>query len=281
MIQKTARRKLSMTFIVAVISILAIGATFAWFGFNFSQSKDFSIATINLNVTLNMEDTLTGVEVGDTIITKASFTKPSTAQSCYVRASVNITSTANSLTDAQKGYLLALNYNAFTPNSTASYKWVQEGNYFYLTNTSGAILSVTNTSEYIFLENAKFQGVLGSFFDSSNCPTGLKLNVSLQAIQSANVPATNLSTVASAFNETFVTPAGISGYIIEYDANGGTDTVASVILTDNTKLTAPTAPTKLGYTFAGWYTNEGLTSAYNFNNVVTSSFTLYAKWTAN
>ena len=40
----------------------------------------------------------------------------------------------------------------------------------------------------------------------------------------------------------------------------------------------PTAPTKNGYTFAGWYTDKDLTTEYDFTSKVTKSFTLYAKW---
>ena len=40
----------------------------------------------------------------------------------------------------------------------------------------------------------------------------------------------------------------------------------------------PTAPTKDGYTFAGWYTDKDLTVEYDFTSKVTKSFTLYAKW---
>ena len=41
----------------------------------------------------------------------------------------------------------------------------------------------------------------------------------------------------------------------------------------------PTDPTKDGYDFAWWYSNEGLTLEYNFTESVTSTLALYAKWT--
>ncbi len=44
------------------------------------------------------------------------------------------------------------------------------------------------------------------------------------------------------------------------------------------KITAPTAPTKTGYTFGGWYTDAAGTTAYNFDSSVTADITLYAKW---
>lgn len=37
-------------------------------------------------------------------------------------------------------------------------------------------------------------------------------------------------------------------------------------------------PSAEGYIFAGWYTNSGLTTAFDFSTSVTSNITLYAKW---
>ena len=47
----------------------------------------------------------------------------------------------------------------------------------------------------------------------------------------------------------------------------------------NTAASEPTDPTKTGYTFAGWYADEELTTAYDFATPVTADTTLYAKWT--
>ena len=54
--------------------------------------------------------------------------------------------------------------------------------------------------------------------------------------------------------------------------------MADEIVGDGRTLTPPTAPTKSGYTFAGWYTDETLESEYDFETAVTEDFTLYAKW---
>ena len=42
----------------------------------------------------------------------------------------------------------------------------------------------------------------------------------------------------------------------------------------------PQAPVKNGFVFDGWYTDNDLKTAYDFDSKVTKSFTLYAKWTA-
>ena len=47
------------------------------------------------------------------------------------------------------------------------------------------------------------------------------------------------------------------------------------------KLVKPADPTRDGYTFGGWYTDESCTQAYDFGTPVTADLTLYAKWTKN
>ena len=47
------------------------------------------------------------------------------------------------------------------------------------------------------------------------------------------------------------------------------------------KLVKPADPTRDGYTFGGWFTDETCTQAYDFSMPVTADLTLYAKWTKN
>ena len=67
-------------------------------------------------------------------------------------------------------------------------------------------------------------------------------------------------------------------YTVTYNTNGGS-AVDPVTVTENRKLTAPTAPTKDGYTFHGWYKDAAFTNSWNFDaDTVTGDLTLYAKW---
>lgn len=43
----------------------------------------------------------------------------------------------------------------------------------------------------------------------------------------------------------------------------------------------PTAPTKTGYSFAGWYADSSFNTKFNFNTKLTSDVSIYAKWTIN
>lgn len=49
----------------------------------------------------------------------------------------------------------------------------------------------------------------------------------------------------------------------------------------NGSVAKPADPTREGYTFAGWYTDEACTEAYEFSVAVTADMTLYAKWVKN
>ena len=68
-------------------------------------------------------------------------------------------------------------------------------------------------------------------------------------------------------------------FTVTFDTNGGSP-VEPLTVFEGSLVSEPTVPTREGYTFTGWYTDEGLTEKYNFNNPVTSNLTLYAGWMA-
>ena len=53
-------------------------------------------------------------------------------------------------------------------------------------------------------------------------------------------------------------------------------------VTSGDTIPLPTAPTKAGYLFAGWYTGtNGTGTAFNATTPVTADLTVYSKWTLN
>ena len=66
---------------------------------------------------------------------------------------------------------------------------------------------------------------------------------------------------------------------VTFNSNGGSSVASQGMLVGGT-ATQPDDPTRDGYRFDGWYSNEGLTTPYNFSTAVNASITLYAKWTA-
>ncbi len=71
--------------------------------------------------------------------------------------------------------------------------------------------------------------------------------------------------------------AGSSTLAVRFNSNGGSY-VAEVGVTSGSAVAAPTAPTKEGYVFAGWYLGD---VAYDFSKAVTTPLTLTAKWERN
>lgn len=68
-----------------------------------------------------------------------------------------------------------------------------------------------------------------------------------------------------------------SFFTIKFETNGGTK--IDYVLVNRLKfLKEPVSPTKVGYRFEGWYTNEALTKEYDFSERVSKNMTLYAKW---
>lgn len=64
---------------------------------------------------------------------------------------------------------------------------------------------------------------------------------------------------------------------VMFDAQGGSSVNGQTPASGST-VSKPTDPTREGYTFAGWYTDEACTKAYDFSVAVTADMTLYAKW---
>lgn len=72
----------------------------------------------------------------------------------------------------------------------------------------------------------------------------------------------------------------INQYTVSFEANGGS-IINPITLDFNTTASKPTDPTKVGYTFMGWFTDTNLTSEFNFSTPVITNIQLYAKWTIN
>ena len=91
--------------------------------------------------------------------------------------------------------------------------------------------------------------------------------------------AWDFGTDAVTANITLYAKWGINTHTVTFDSQGGS-TVSSQTVEESGLVTEPTAPTKEGYTFSGWYKESGCTSAWDFaTDTVTANVTLYVKWT--
>ena len=69
-----------------------------------------------------------------------------------------------------------------------------------------------------------------------------------------------------------------NGYTVTFDSNGGTD-VPSQELMYGDLVAEPEPPSREGYEFAGWYSDENCIYPWDMKtNQVSRSMTLYAAW---
>lgn len=132
----------------------------------------------------------------------------------------------------------------------------------------GALNGITNVMEYKLSDGEWTSGTGDAL---TNLAAGTTVTVRLKA--------TNAAPHGEA--QTYTVKAGAS-LTMTFDSNGGSAVASIKDLSYNESITAPTAPTKNGYTFVGWYKDEALDQEWDFSSdTVTADTTLYAKWTAN
>jgi uncharacterized protein (TIGR02145 family)/uncharacterized repeat protein (TIGR02543 family) len=206
--------------------------------------------------------------------------------SAVASQNVNYNSTASSPTaPTQAGFIFAGWYSdqtvtvpfIFTTPITSSItlyaKWTPVYTVAYLANgsTSGAMPvdgnNYTNGTVVTVLDNTGSLAKTGYTFSGWNTnSTGTGAD---------RTPGTTFAIGST--NVTLYAKWTIIKYTVTFNSNGGSS-VASQSVDYGSLATVPTAPTKTSYVFAGWYSNAGLTTAYNFSTPVTSAITLYAKW---
>ena len=69
----------------------------------------------------------------------------------------------------------------------------------------------------------------------------------------------------------------IDPYEITFNVNGGS-AVENLSVMHGTMASKPVDPTRDGYSFAGWYMDSDLVLEYDWNTLVYSNLTLYARW---
>ena len=101
----------------------------------------------------------------------------------------------------------------------------------------------------------------------------------------ASGPAAPTSVPAPAANDTRApadpSPMQQASFTVIYNSRGGTEVAAETDVPRGALLAAPQAPTREGYRFSGWYTDEARTRAWDFaSDAVERDLTLYAGWEA-
>ncbi|MDR1321078.1 MAG: cell wall-binding repeat-containing protein [Gracilibacteraceae bacterium] len=68
------------------------------------------------------------------------------------------------------------------------------------------------------------------------------------------------------------------GYKMSFRSMGGTPLEAISNIAPGSQVSAPAAPERAGYIFAGWYADEAYTAPWSFASAVDADMTLFANW---
>jgi len=70
-------------------------------------------------------------------------------------------------------------------------------------------------------------------------------------------------------------------HTVTFDVDGGSAVSNQTVVHEGKASQPAPTPTKVGYTFGGWYTSNAYTTPYNFNTLITANTVIYAKWIIN
>ena len=140
-------------------------------------------------------------------------------------------------------------------------------------NKGSGISSVSGNGSYADGTSITAQAVASTGYTFSNWTN-----------DDGSVKSTNSSYTFIISADTSLTANAIANtYTVTYDANGGSCSTASKNVTYNSTYGILATPTRIGYTFSGWYTaaSGGNQITSSTKVTITSAQTLYAHWTAN
>ncbi|MBS7528124.1 InlB B-repeat-containing protein, partial [Fusibacter paucivorans] len=153
--------------------------------------------------------------------------------------------------------------------------------FFYMSKDSRARAAITAFSVYDVYDLTMYNADGSSLIKTVNNDVWIAITFDLGDL------APGESTTLSFYNslnpdfESGLDEIGISDYNVNYAANGGS-IVDSESVATGASITKPSDPTRTGYTFGGWYTDDNtFASAWDFDNdtMPASDLSLYAKWT--
>ncbi|MDR0524137.1 MAG: InlB B-repeat-containing protein [Candidatus Methanoplasma sp.] len=169
----------------------------------------------------------------------------------------------------EAAYVTAWNFeeDAVTENMTLHAKWVQTHTVAFDSHGGTAVDPITSV-------------VHGSKITAPDEPTREGYSFGGWFKEEACTNPWNFGTDEVTANRILHAKWTIKTYAVSFDSHGGTavDPITSVV--HGSKITAPTEPTRDGYSFGGWFKEEACTNPWNFGtDEVTANRILHAKWT--
>ena len=184
----------------------------------------------------------------------------------FVVAALDGTSTLDSITSSAGSWDSAFtssssNYVITLPNSSSS--TVLE---YFASSSSAAIQRRNDYGYFVALDT-----------DSATIAVdaGSSVEVVLRVSSSDGTQSTN-------YTITVTREAAPVTYSVSYSSNGGSDVSPGSFINGGSIATAPTAPTRSGFSFSGWSaTSGGQIISFPYTPGVSSNITLYGIWIAN
>lgn len=189
--------------------------------------------------------------------------------------------------DNSSGKVKVLYYNAVKPNITMQPvgATVDRDQNFNISVT--ATVADAGTLSYQWYSNSEestsggtpIDGATGSSYTAPTTETGT--NYYYVVVKNTNDSAFGTKTAEATTEIVGVVVSAPATYTVTYNTQGGSAIPGLTNVATGGKITAPTPPTKSGYTFQGWYKDASGTTAWDFStDTVSANTTLYAKWTA-
>jgi uncharacterized repeat protein (TIGR02543 family) len=141
-------------------------------------------------------------------------------------------------------------------------------------NTVGSDITLPFTDDGTWKNNIKAVQIGDKTLVLNKDYTIANNNITLKASLFTVGQKVNVTIVSEGYKDVTVVDQVI-GYTITFNSNGGDPVPAQIVDRNGTK---PADPTKIGYKFFGWYTDQDLTTPYDFDNIVVKPITLYAKY---
>lgn len=150
---------------------------------------------------------------------------------------------------------------------------------------SEALITGGNTATYIVnqeytpkSEDAKFEGWYWEPLEAGSNAV-VKTSAGVEISQTTPIP--NGTTIQISGGSVVFRPNPATGFWLSFMENGkGATYTPPQFIKTNDVTVRPGNPSRLGYEFAGWYTNpEGTGQQFTFGNTISGRTTLYAKWT--
>ncbi|MFF2876518.1 InlB B-repeat-containing protein [Gottfriedia sp. NPDC057991] len=141
-------------------------------------------------------------------------------------------------------------------------------------NTVGSDITLTFTDDGTWKNNIKAVQIGAKTLELNKDYTISNNNITLKGNLFAVGQKFNVTIVSEGYKDVIVTDQ-VVGYTVTFASNGGDPVPAQIVDRNATK---PVDPTKVGYKFYGWYTDQNLTMPYDFDTIITKPITLYAKY---